>query len=185
MEIEGRDRSIFGVVAVGSAVALSLFGDMAMYVILPVQYVELGLSALQVGVLLSANRWVRLITNHLAERMLHRYSGRVLFPMALLLGSLLTAAYSTQPAFAMLLLLRMAWVLCWSFIRHTGVMTTIGVAGPKRAGRLMGIYVGLIQAGFVAGTFAGGLLFDGRGFQSTFLIVAAISLAVVISKPVS
>ena len=179
MEIEGRDRSIFGVVAVGSAVALSLFGDMAMYVILPVQYVELGLSAIQVGVLLSANRWVRLVTNQVAERMLRRYSGKVLFPAALLIGSILAAAYSTAPAFVILLVLRMVWGLCWSFIRHTGVMTTIGIAGSERAGRLMGIYVGLLQAGFVAGTFVAGLLFDGTGFRTTFLLAAAMSLAAV------
>ncbi len=179
MEIEGRDRSIFGVVAVGSAVALSLFGDMAMYVILPVQYVELGLSAIQVGVLLSANRWVRLVTNQIAERMLRRYSGKVLFPAALLIGSILAAAYSTAPAFVILLVLRMVWGLCWSFIRHTGVMTTIGIAGSERAGRLMGIYVGLLQAGFVAGTFVAGLLFDGTGFRTTFLLAAAMSLAAV------
>jgi len=179
VEIEGRDRSIFGVVAVGSAVALSLFGDMAMYVILPVQYVELGLSAIQVGVLLSANRWVRLVTNQVAERMLRRYSGKVLFPTALLIGSILAAAYSTAPAFMVLLVLRMVWGLCWSFIRHTGVMTTIGIAGSERAGRLMGIYVGLLQAGFVAGTFVAGLLFDGTGFRTTFLLAAAMSLAAV------
>ena len=179
MEIEGKDRSIFGVVAVGSAVALSLFGDMAMYVILPVQYAELGLSAIQVGVLLSANRWVRLVTNQVAERMLRRYSGKVLFPAALLIGSILAAAYSTAPAFVVLLVLRMVWGLCWSFIRHTGVMTTIGIAGSERAGRLMGIYVGLLQAGFVAGTFVAGLLFDGTGFRTTFLLAAAMSLAAV------
>jgi len=174
-----RSGSIFGVIGVGAAVALSLFGDMAMYVILPVQYAELGLSALQVGVLLSANRWVRLITNQVAERMRRRFSSRVLFPTALLVGSILTAAYATGPVFALLLLLRMAWGLCWSFIRHTGVMTTIEIAGSRRAGRLMGVYIGLVQVGFVAGTFVAGVLFDGGGFRTAFLVAAALSLAAV------
>ncbi len=169
--------SIFGIVAVGLAVALSLFGDMTMYVVLPIHFTELGLSAMQVGILLSANRWVRLLTNHVAERMLHRYTARLLFPLALVLGSLLCAAYSAWPVFAALLLLRMLWGVCWSFIRHTGVMTTIGVAGPERAGRLMGVYFGLIQVGFIAGTFLGGLLFDLQGFGRTFLVMGAISLS--------
>lgn len=177
--IDPRSGSIFGVVSVGAAVGLSLFGDMAMYVILPVHYVELGLSALQVGILLSANRWVRLVTNQVAERMLRRHSSRVLFPAALVLGSILAAAYSTTPGFVILLLLRMAWGLCWSFIRHTGVMTTIGIAGSLRAARLMGVYAALLQAGFVAGTFVAGLLFDGTGFRTTFLMAAAMSLAAV------
>ncbi|MCK4515026.1 MAG: MFS transporter, partial [Spirochaetaceae bacterium] len=170
-------RSLFGVVAVGAAVALSLFGDMTMYVVLPVHFTELGLSAMQVGILLSANRWVRLLTNHVAERMLRRYTARLLFPLALLVGSLLCAAYSSRQEFVVLLLLRVLWGVCWSFIRHTGVMTTIGVAGPERAGRLMGIYFGLMQVGFVAGTSLGGLFFDLQGFGRTFLIMSAISLA--------
>lgn len=169
--------SFGGVVTVGSAVALSLFGDMAMYVILPVQYVELGISAIQVGILLSANRWVRLITNRVAEKALHHFGGSLLFPSALLCGSLLAVAYSTAPTFVILLLLRMVWGLCWSFIRHTGVMTTIRIAGSQSAGRRMGIYVALLQAGFVAGTFAAGILFDATGFRTTFLLAAAMSLA--------
>ena len=180
----GSGSAIRGVLAVGSAVALSLFGDMGMYVILPVHYVELGLTALQVGVLLSANRWVRLVTNHLAERLLRRLSSRILFPAALLTGSLITGAYSIAelsavPTFATLLVLRLVWGLCWSFIRHTGVMTTMGIAGPSRVGRLMGVYAGLVQAGFVAGTFAAGVLFDGVGFSRTFLLAAVMSLAAV------
>jgi predicted MFS family arabinose efflux permease len=174
-----NSASILGVITVGAAVGLSLFGDMAMYVILPIHYLELGLTAIQVGILLSANRWVRLVTNQVAERMLQRYSSKVLFPGALVLGSALAAAYSTTPGFVILLLLRMVWGLCWSFIRHTGVMTTIGIAGSRRAGRLMGVYVALLQAGFVAGTFVAGLFFDGTGFRTTFLLAAAMSLAAV------
>ena len=172
-------RSLFGVVAVGAAVALSLFGDMTMYVVLPIHFTELGLSALQVGILLSANRWVRLLTNHVAERMLRRYTARLLFPLALLVGSLLCAAYSVRQEFVVLLLLRVLWGVCWSFIRHTGVMTTVGVAGPGRAARLMGVYIGLTQIGFIAGTFLGGLFFDLQGFGRTFLIMSVISLSAI------
>ena len=175
---------IFGVAAVGAAVGLSLFGDMAMYVVLPVHFSDLGLTALQVGILLSANRWIRMVTNRVAERMLRRHGSSILFPAALLTGSLCTAAYSAAaaaavPTFATLLLLRMVWGVCWSFIRHTGAMTTVRMAGPARAGRLMGVYLALVQAGFVAGTFVAGLLFDGSTYRTTFLLAAAMSLAAV------
>jgi predicted MFS family arabinose efflux permease len=171
--------SIPVVIGVGAAVALSLFGDMAMYVILPVRYAELGFTAIQVGIVLSANRWIRLITNRVAERLIHRFGTSFLFPASLLVGSLLAAAYALQPGFALLLLLRMAWGVCWSFIRHTGVMTTVRIAGSGRAGRHMGVYAALLQGGFVAGTFAAGLLFDAVGFRTTFLLAAAFSLAAV------
>jgi predicted MFS family arabinose efflux permease len=167
------------VVGVGSAVALSLFGDMAVYVILPVEYAELGLSAIQVGVLLSANRWIRLVTNRLAERLLRFHGSAVFFPLALLLGSGLTVGYAVASGFVLLLMLRLIWGLCWSFIRQTGVMTTISVADSGRGGRNMGIYVALLQLGFVAGSFVAGLLFDAFGYRSTFLLAAAMSLAAV------
>jgi len=65
-----RDRYRVTVGLVGGATAFSLLGDQALYAVLPVYLEPLGLSAIQVGVLLSANRWVRLLTNHLAHRIL-------------------------------------------------------------------------------------------------------------------
>ena len=172
-----RRDTLIAVVSVGTAVALSLFGDMAMYVILPAQHTELGLSALQVGVLLSANRWVRLLTNRLAEVVVGRYGSSIPFALALLAGSLIAVGYAFTTAFIGLLALRMVWGLCWSFIRHTGVMTTARVSGPGRVGRLMGIYTSFVQAGFVAGTFAAGLFYDRGGISMAFLMAAAMSLA--------
>jgi hypothetical protein len=61
------------VFATGLAVALSLFGDMAMYVILPAQNAVLGYSAVQVGLLLSVNRWIRLVTNQVAQTLIRRW----------------------------------------------------------------------------------------------------------------
>ena len=44
----------------------------AFFTVLPVAHETLGLSPLQVGILLSANRWVRIGTNHLARSVLER-----------------------------------------------------------------------------------------------------------------
>ena len=56
------------VVCIGAATAFSLLGDQMLYSVLPVYYESLGLTAVGVGVLLSANRWIRLLTNDLAYR---------------------------------------------------------------------------------------------------------------------
>ncbi len=164
-------------VGVGLAVALSLFGDMAMYVILPVHFVGIGLSALQVGILLSANRWIRLLTNRIAERLLRRHNARVIFPAVLLCGSVIAVAYAFAPGFVALLGLRITWGICWSFIRHTGTMTTVTVAGENRTGRLMGLYTGIVHVGLILGTALAGFLFDSFGIRMSFLLAAAVSLA--------
>ncbi|MEC9239801.1 MAG: MFS transporter, partial [Pseudomonadota bacterium] len=81
------------VVFVGMATAFSLLGDQALYAVLPVYFEELGLAPIEVGLILSVNRWIRLITNDFAHRMSGRFRSDLLFTCALLLGSLTTAMY--------------------------------------------------------------------------------------------
>ena len=97
------------VVFAGTAVAFSLFGDMAMYTILPTQFETLGLLPIQVGLLLSVNRWIRLVTNRAAERLLSRFNRSILFGAALGIGALLAAVYAAAPPFMLLLLARLLW----------------------------------------------------------------------------
>src|SRR5919199_1259812 len=54
------------VVAVSVAVAAAILGDSLLYAVLPTGYEQLGLEVGMVGVLLSANRFVRLLSNPLA-----------------------------------------------------------------------------------------------------------------------
>ena len=62
------------VVWVGGATAFSLLGDQTLYAVLPTYYLELGLLPWHVGVLLSANRLVRVFINHWSERISRIYS---------------------------------------------------------------------------------------------------------------
>src|SRR5262249_1659301 len=52
--------------------ALALIGDALIYVVLPLYHVEFGVSLAMVGVLLSLNRWIRLLANsavaHVGDR---------------------------------------------------------------------------------------------------------------------
>ena len=165
------------VVLIGLAVAFSLFGDVTIYAVLPIYREALGLSPVEVGILLSANRWVRLVTNQIARRVLERRRPQKVFAVALLAGSLITLSYAASPPFLLFLLARMAWGAVWSFIRHTGVMTTIGAGSPERAAGALGIYHGAVEVGYIAGTVAGAALFDVVGFAAAFSIMAVISAA--------
>jgi MFS family permease len=165
---------------VGSATALSLFGDQALYTILPTCADKLGLIPFQVGVILSINRWVRLLTNHLAERLVRRFSPTRLLLIALTLGALLTLVYSTRPMFVILLVARMLWGLCWSFIRQVGIMTSIDCSSEQTKGRIVGLYNGIARTGSFVGMVVGGALYDlfrltlGLGFKVGFSLTFAI-----------
>lgn len=169
---ESRYRVTVGLV--GGATAFSLLGDQALYAVLPVYLDPLGLSAIQVGILLSANRWVRLLTNHLAHRILERADFRFLFVAALVLGVVTTAAYGLTQSFTVLLMARLLWGLAWSFIRQGGVMRIMDVAPHEITGRTMGTYNGISRIGSAFGLFGGAVLVDAIGFPLAMLTLAVI-----------
>ncbi len=163
------------VVLVGGATAFSLLGDQTLYAVLPTYYLELGLLPWHVGVLLSANRFVRVFINHWSERMARRYSPRVLFLSSLLGGAILTAAYAALSSFAFLLIARVLWGLCWTFIRQIGLMTVSESSEEGHVGRAMGLYSGLSRLGSVCGNFFGALGHDLLGFTGVLWLLSGFS----------
>jgi MFS family permease len=159
------------------ATAFSLLGDQFLYAVLPSVYDELGLLPIHVGVLLSVNRWVRFVTNPLAERAYRKYQPGPLLTAALLLGGLLTVAYGTIHTFAVLLVARLLWGLCWSFIRQAGIVTVVESAGTVHLGRHMGFYNGISRCGSLFGMLLGGIGHDQIGWPATLLAFAVISIA--------
>lgn len=170
---------------VGLATAFSLLGDQALYSVLPTYYTELGLLPYQVGLVLSLNRGIRLLTNHLAERLCRRYSLSLLFGLALAGGACVTAIYALVPIFFMLLLARMGWGLCWSFIRQISLMTVADSATEGNMGRLMGFYSGISRIGSIAGNFVGALGHDLFGYTAILVGFAVISALAIPLGPLS
>ncbi len=164
------------VLLVSGATAASLLGDQVLYSVLPVYYESLGLVPLQVGILLSANRWIRLATNHLAHVVTARIDAhRNLFIAAFALGVLTTAAYAATGRFTVLLAARIAWGVAWSFIRHLGVLHIMSSAPADTAGRTMGQYNAISRVGAVLGLFGGAALVDLMGFAPALWLLAAAS----------
>ena len=159
-----------------TATALSILGDQALYALLPLFFQEIGLLPIQVGILLSANRWVRLLTNHLAERLVDRFPVNLMLVLSLALGALLSLAYAYISSFLVLLVARCLWGLCWSFIRHISVMGVASSTEPQNLGQIMGFYNGITNIGSVLGIVLGGILFDLIGFSTTLALFCLFSL---------
>ncbi len=159
-----------------TATALSLLGDQALYALLPLYFQEIGLLPIQVGILLSANRWVRLLTNHLAERLVDRFPLNLMLVLSLALGALLSLAYAYISSFLVLLVARCLWGLCYSFIRHISVMGVASSTEPQNLGQMMGFYNGISRIGCVLGIVLGGILFDLIGFSTTLALFCLFSL---------
>jgi len=163
------------VILVGATVAFSLFGDMAIYAVLPIYYQKLGLTAFQVGILLSSNRWVRLVTNHLAERTARKVHPGILLSISLVLSGFLAAFYSIAPPFILFLLARVLWGLSWSFLRQIGTMTAVSRATNTTLAQVVGFYNGIVRLGFIFGSFFGGMFFDLFGYRLAFLFFSGLT----------
>ncbi|MDA0746709.1 MAG: MFS transporter [bacterium] len=164
------------VVLIALATAFSLLGDQTLYAVLPTYYTQIGLLPYQVGLILSVNRWIRLLTNHLAERLCRKHSLTLLLCLALALGAITTAIYGTAPVFSVLLASRILWGLSWSFIRQIGLMTVVDSAPQGAIGQMMGYYNGISRLGSVGGNLVGAMGHDLIGFTLTLAIFGALSL---------
>ncbi len=160
---------------VGAATAFSLLGDQTLYSTLPIYFEQLGLQPIEVGIVLSANRWIRLATNELAHRLMGRLDQRLAFVAAVALGAAITAVYASTPTFAVFVLARLAWGLCWSFIRHLGLLSVLAVDEAGRSGRSAGMLGGISRVGSVGGLLGGALLVDWLGFASALIVLAGLS----------
>jgi len=160
-------------------VAVSLVGDSALYVILPVVFRARGLSPMQVGVILSANRWTRLFTNVPAARLLGTSPVRIVFAGALLVGGFCSFLYCSR-SLLVVVAARCLWGGCWSILRLTGMMTVTdcieaGLASESSVGRLTGLFSGLARLGSAFGMAVGGALSDHLSFESLFAFAGLLT----------
>ena len=160
--------------AVGTC--FSLFGDASLYTVLPTHTTAVGVSVASVGVLLSVNRFIRLILNGPVGMAYDRWRHRPLFLSALFVGALSTAMYGLTRGFWPLLLGRLLWGLAWAGIWVGGNTIVLDISSDETRGRWVGLYQVSFFLGASGGALLGGFLTDGLGYHRTMLINAALTL---------
>jgi MFS family permease len=160
---------------VGIGTCLSLLGDAAIYAVLPSQTVGAGVSIASLGILLSANRFVRLFSNGPAGVAYDRGRRRRLFVSALFLGGLSTALYALSQGFWLLLVGRLLWGLAWSGIWVGGNTIVLDISRDDTRGRWVGAYQVSFYLGVAGGAFLGGFLTDALGYHQAMGICASLT----------
>ncbi|MBX2997806.1 MAG: MFS transporter [Caldilineaceae bacterium] len=156
-------------------------GDSLLYGILPLAAASLAISPERVGILLSVNRLVRLLSNTWISSIFARFGPRQPFLAAAGLGTLTTLLYGLNWGFLTFVLARLGWGIAWSSLRQGGYQA-VWTGGPMRTGRLMGLLWGIIRLGSAISVLIGGYLFDLYGYRSTvFVIVGLTALALPIA----
>jgi MFS family permease len=159
----------------GLIVALTQTGDTLLYAVLPLYADAFGVSFFVVGVLLSLNRWVRLVANSVVAAIGNRVGPRRLMIVAALGATLSTAGYVLGPDAATLMAARVLWGLAFAALNLA--IIAYAVSDRANAGKRVGAgraTIGFFQAAALIG---GTLLVAPVGAREVFLLMAAAAFA--------
>ncbi len=159
---------------VGLAIGFSILGDSFLYGNLPIEAENMGIAFPLVGILLSANRLVRLVSNTWASSLFEKLGPRKPFIFATLFAFLTTALYGIGWGFMAFLLARMGWGIVWSALRQGGYQAVWAGTESVR-GKLMGLLWGMIRLGSAFSVLLGGYLRDQWGFRTAVFSITGIT----------
>jgi MFS family permease len=159
----------------GTAMALSLTGDLTMYAVLANQIDVVGIGLGVVGLLLGVNRMIRIPGNLVAGALYDRSRRRRLFLVGLSLGIVSTLSYSLVRGFWPLLFGRMLWGVAWSLINVGGYTMILDRSTAADRGRMTGLYQMAFMLGLAISPILGGALTDALGFRQAVQICALVS----------
>ncbi len=166
----------------GLGTAISLLGDSTLYTVLPRPEIaaEVGVTLTAVGLLLGANRLVRLAFNGIAGVLYDRLPRRKLLIAALTIGALSTLLFAFGRGLPVLLLSRVLWGAAWSGIWVGGNALVLDLADEGQRGRLTGRYQMWFFLGAGITALAGGAMTDLWGFRTSLAVSGAITALAVL-----
>lgn len=175
---EVRPRAV--VLAVISCTFFVGFGGGVVFPILPNLGTVLGISPFLVGVILSANRFVRMVANAPAGVLVDRVGTRRPFIAGLIIEGVATLGYNVALASSLpefwFLLSRVAWGLGSALVFATAYTITADVSEAASRGTSMGFVRAGITFGFPGGLVLGGVVSDLYSVAVAFALAAAFAL---------
>lgn len=173
------------VLALGLALAysLALLGDQMLYVVLPSHPEAAGITTASLGIILSANRFVRLVANSLSGLLSDRFGRRRPYLLGMVLALASTTGYLASESFWPLLAWRVVWGMAFALIWVGGVAIMLDLSTNENRGRIVGAYQSLLQFGTLLGLALSGFLTDALGYRGTLMVyapLAAVGLTVAI-----
>ena len=155
------------------------FGGGIIFPILPNLGVILGISPVMVGVILSANRFSRLLVNAPAGSLVDRIGTRVPFVAGMVIQGVATGGYviaviAPGPEF-WFLVARLLWGVGSALVFATAYTIAADVSKVRSRGTSMGLIRGGILFGAPTGLVAGGIVSDLAGTVPAFLLATALA----------
>jgi MFS family permease len=163
-----------GMALPGLVIAVAMIGDTLLYVVLPLYHQDFGISLAMVGVLLSLNRWIRLLANSGVAAIGERVGPHALMVMAAIGSVVSTTLYGLVENEAVQVVARMLWGVSYASLN----LSTLAYAVSDRAnaGKRVGASraaIGLVQALSLVG---GAWIALRVGPHSVFVIFGGLTL---------
>jgi MFS family permease len=174
------------IIGSSSIMSLALLGDALLYAVLPAYASEFGLTLPWVGVMLSANRFVRVFAYGFIARMTNAFGARRMCIGAAVVATISTAVYGLGQGPAVILAARVSWGLTYAVL----VLATLTYALEYRArvGTRVGVGQAIQRLGPILALFGGAWLVGQVGPNNAFLILAvptAFAILVAFTLPKS
>lgn len=172
------------IIGSASVMSLALLGDALLYAVLPAYASDFGLTLPWVGVMLSANRFVRVFAYGAIARLTHAVGVRRMCIGAAIMATLSTALYGFGQGPAIILSARILWGLTYAAL----VLATLSYALDYRAkvGTRIGVNQAIQRVGPILALFGGAWLVGQVGPNAAFAVLAvptALSILIALTLP--
>jgi len=163
-----------GMALPGLVIAVAMIGDTLLYAVLPLYHQDFGVSLAMVGVLLSLNRWIRLLANSGVAAIGERIGPHALMVMAAIGSVVSTTLYGLVENDAVQIGARILWGISYASLN----LSTLAYAVSDRAnaGKRVGASraaIGIVQAMSLVG---GAWIAVNVGPRSVFLVFGGLTL---------
>ncbi|MBQ6904640.1 MAG: MFS transporter [Spirochaetia bacterium] len=158
-------------------VGLGMAGDAMIYCLLPVAPESFHITVFQIGILLSVNRFVRLITNEISTSVVTRLNSDKPLVIAVCLSTFITLGYAIPWGFWWLLFLRILWGGCFSLLRIEGYIAALRYSKCETLSRYMAWHETIKGQIYGIITIISGVLADLISPRAVPVLLAALTAA--------
>ena len=152
-------------------------GDAMIYCLLPVTPESFNITVFQIGILLSVNRFVRLITNEISTSVVTRLNSDKPLVIAVCLSTFITLGYAIPWGFWWLLFLRILWGGCFSLLRIEGYIAALRYSNRETLSRYMAWHETIKGQIYGIVTIVSGVLADLISPRAVPVLLAALTAA--------
>ena len=172
------------IISSSTLMSLALLGDALIYAILPLYAEDFGLTIPMVGILLAANRIVRIFIYTLISKLVIRFGARALCIIAAIMATVSTYLYGVSIGFFPLLCARILWGIAYAIL----LLSTLAYAVTKKseAGTRIGTSQAIQRIGPIISLISGTWLVSIVSPNNIFLILTlptSISILIALILP--